>query len=222
MLSFLLSVIKRDLKIAYRRRSDVIVNLLFFIVVSSLFPLGVGPESSTLNLIGPGVVWISALLSSILSLHRLFVSDFNDGVLEQYVLSPHPFAIIVTGKIIAYWLLSGLPLVFIAPLIGFQFGLSFDANFVLFTSLLLGTPVMSLIGAIGAALTLGVRSSGVLVALLILPLYIPILIFGAGAVSMHASGIDISGYFFLMAGLLLCALAVVPFIVAFSLKIVFE
>ena len=183
MVAVFWAVIRRDALLAFRRRSDVLATVFFFIMVVSLFPLGVGPERDLLRTMAPGVLWVAALLASMLSLGRLFAFDFADGTLEQMLLSPEPLSVIVAAKVLAHWLVSGLPLVVLAPLLALQFDLPGDAVGVLVSSLLLGTPVLSLVGAIGAALTLGLRGGGVLVALLVLPLCIPVLIFGAGAVS---------------------------------------
>ena len=163
-------VIQRDLLLAMRQRSDVLTTLFFFIIVVSLFPLGVGPEINMLRSMAPGVVWVAALLASMLSLERMFSSDYLDGTLEQMMLSPQPLILLVLGKALAHWMVTGVPLVLISPILGFQFDLQTDALLVLAVSLLLGTPVLSLIGAIGAALTLGLRGGGVLVSLLVLPL----------------------------------------------------
>ena len=168
-------VIGRDLTLAMRHRSDVLTTVFFFVIVVSLFPLGVGPEAELLRAMAAGVVWVAALLASMLSLGRMFADDYNDGTLEQLVLVPQPLSLLVLGKVIAHWVISGLPLVLMSPLLGLQFGLQGDALLMLVMTLLLGTPVLSLVGAIGAALTLGVRGGGVLVSLLVLPLYIPVL-----------------------------------------------
>jgi len=188
------AVVRRDLLLALRRRSDVLTTFFFFVVVVSLFPLGIGPEVDTLRTIAPGVVWVAALLASMLALARLFVGDYADGTLEQLALAPQPLLVLVLGKIVAHWLVTGVPLVLIAPLLGLQFDLPAAALRVMVLSLLLGTPVLSMIGAVGAALTLGVRGAGGLLALLVLPLYIPVLIFGAGAVSASALGMDVGGH----------------------------
>ena len=215
----LLVVLRRDLRIALRRRSDAFAVLIFFVMVVSLFPLAIGPETALLQRIAPGVVWVAALLSVLLTLPRLFASDYQDGTLEQLMLSPFPLSVIVAGKIAAHWLTSGLPLAVIAPLLGLQFGLNRHELAVLVVSLMLGTPVLSMLGAIGAALTLGVRGGSVLVALLILPLYIPVLIFGAGAVEAVSAGVDYGANLSLLgAGLLFGALAT-PFAVATAIKI---
>jgi heme exporter protein B len=218
----LLSVLRRDLLLAYRRRADVLTTLFFFVIVVSLFPLGVGPELKTLRLIAPGVVWVAALLASMLSLGRLFSSDYQDGTLEQMALSPQPLWLIVLGKIVAHWMVSGLPLALMAPVLGLQFDLPADALGILILSLLLGTPILSMIGAIGAALTLGLRSGGVLLSLLVLPLYIPVLIFGAGAVEAVMVGMSAEGHLSLLAAFMLFALVATPFVSAFALRIAME
>lgn len=215
-------IIRRDLLIVIRRRSDAMATLFFFVVVTSLFPLGIGPEPAVLRLIAPGVLWVAALLSCLLSLNRLFTGDWQDGVLEQLVLVPQPFVILVMGKIAAHWLISGLPLVILSPLLGLQYGLSGDTLGILMASLLLGTPILSLIGAIGAALTLGVRGGHVLMALLVLPLFIPVLIFGAGAVSNHASGIGAGANLSLLGASLLLALVLAPWATAAALRLAVE
>jgi heme exporter protein B len=218
----LLSVIRRDLLLAFRRRADVTTTLFFFVIVVSLFPLGVGPEMKTLRLIAPGVVWVAALLASMLSLQRLFAADYQDGTLEQMLLSPQPLALIVFGKIVAHWMVSGLPLALIAPLLGLQFDLPPEALGILFVALLLGTPILSLIGAIGAALTLGLRGGGVLLSLLVLPLYIPALIFGAGAVEAYIAGVSPEGHLSLLAALLIVSGLATPWVTALALRISME
>jgi heme exporter protein B len=215
-------IVKRDLILALRRRTDIFTTLFFFIIVVSLFPLGIGPEMKTLRLIAPGVVWVAALLASMLALERLFASDYADGTLEQMMLTPQPLFLLVLGKVVAHWLVTGLPLVVMAPLLGLQYDLSLDALQVLVLTLLLGTPVLSLIGAIGAALTLGLRGGGVLVSLLVLPLYIPVLIFGAGAVEAHASGLGGAGHLYLLAAISVLALFFAPLATAAALRVSVE
>ena len=222
MLAALREFIRRDLLLAVRRRADVLTTVLFFIMVASLFPLGVGPEPAVLRTIAPGVLWVAALLSCLLSLGRLFTADYVDGVLEQMLLIPQPLSVLVIGKVTAHWLISGLPVVLLSPLLGLQFGLSGEALGVLILSLLLGTPTLSFIGAIGAALTLGVRGSSLLIALLVLPLFIPVLIFGAGAVTSSASGIGAGAHLSLLGAGLLLALALAPWATATSLRIALE
>ncbi|MDR3482979.1 MAG: heme exporter protein CcmB [Burkholderiaceae bacterium] len=222
MLKALACVIHRDLLLAFRRRSDIVTTLFFFIIVVSLFPLGVGAEPGLLRTIAPGIVWVSALLASMLALGRLFALDYADGTLEQMLLSAEPISIIVIGKVIAHWLVSGFPLVILAPLLAVQFDLPGDSIQVLFLSLLLGTPVLSLIGAIGAALTIGLRGGGALVSLLVLPLYIPVLIFGAGAVGAEASGLGASAHLLLLGGALAAAAAMTPWATSAALRIAME
>jgi heme exporter protein B len=213
---------RRDLLAAMRHRADLFTTLIFFAIVASLFPLGVGSETALLRLMGPGVVWVAALLASMLALTRLFGSDYGDGTLEQLALSPHPLTLLVLAKTGAHWLASGLPLVIIAPLLGLQFDLNADAQLVLLASLLLGTPTLSLIGAVGAALTLGVRGGGALLSLLVLPLYVPVLIFGAGAVEASAAGLGAGAHLSLLGALLLVALVFAPWATAVSVRIAVE
>ena len=216
------AIITRDLLLVMRRKSEVLTALFFFVVVTSLFPLGIGADPALLRKIAPGVIWVAALLSTLLGLHRMFAADYQDGTLEQLVLSPQPLVLLVAGKIIAHWLVCGLPLVLLAPIIGIQFDLDVDSLYVLMASLLLGTPVLSLLGSIGAALTLGLRGGSVLMSLLILPLYVPVLIFGAGAVYANSVGLNISGHISLLGALLILALAFVPWVTAAAIKIAIE
>ena len=218
----LLAMIHRDLLLVMRRKSEVLTALFFFVVVTSLFPLGIGADPALLRKIAPGVIWVAALLSTLLGLHRMFAADYQDGALEQLVLSPQSMVLLVTGKIIAHWIVCGLPLVLLAPVIGIQFGLDTGSLSVLMSTLLLGTPVLSLLGSIGAALTLVVRGGSVLMSLLILPLYIPVLIFGAGAVYANSVGLDSSGHFSLLGAILILALAFVPWVSAAAVKIAIE
>jgi heme exporter protein B len=215
-------VIFRDLLLAMRRRADVATTLFFFVIVASLFPLGVGPEPKLLRTMAPGILWVAALLASMLSLERLFAADYADGSLEQLVLVPEPLALVVIGKVVAHWLVSGLPLVLISPVIALQFDLPGEAIVTLILALLLGTPLLSLIGAIGAALTVGVRGGGVLVSLLVLPLYIPVLIFGAGAVDASAIGMNASGHLSILGALLLLGMVLAPWATAAALRISLE
>ena len=212
----------RDLRLALRRRADTLAAMIFFVMVVSLFPLGIGPESALLRTMAPGVVWVAALLSSMLSLTRLFADDHQDGTLEQLLLSAHPLAFLALGKIAAHWMSSGLLLVLVAPLLALQFDLSPAACGVLVLSLLLGTPVLSLLGAIGAALTVGLRGGSVLLSLLVLPLAVPVLVFGAGAVEAYNAGLGISAHLSLMGALLVLALAAAPVVVAAALRIALE
>ena len=212
----------RDLRLALRRRADTLAAMIFFVMVVSLFPLGIGPESALLRTMAPGVVWVAALLSSMLSLTRLFADDHQDGTLEQLLLSAHPLAFLALGKIAAHWMGSGLLLVLVAPLLALQFDLSPAACGVLVLSLLLGTPVLSLLGAIGAALTVGLRGGSVLLSLLVLPLAVPVLVFGAGAVEAYNAGLGISAHLSLLGALLVLALAAAPVVVSAALRIALE
>lgn len=215
-------IVTRDLTLAWRRRADVLSTLFFFVIVVSLFPLGIGPETTLLRSIAPGVVWVAALLASMLSLGRVFANDYQDGTLEQMLLTPQPLYLVVMGKIVAQWLVSEVPLILIAPLIGVQFDLAPSTLFVLFISLLIGTPVLSLIGSIGAALTLGLRGGGVLIALLILPLYIPVLIFGAGAVDASIVGLSPQANIYLLGAVLVLSLVFAPWATSAALRISLE
>jgi heme exporter protein B len=222
MLEAVSCIVRRDLLVAFRRKSDVGTALLFFVVVASLFPLGIGAEPNLLRAIAPGVIWVAALLSSMLSLKRLFESDHADGTLEQVALGAAPLGALVAGKVLAHWLVSGLPLVLIAPLIALQYDLAPALYGVLALSLLLGTPVLSLVGAVGAALTLGLRGAGVLLALLVLPLYVPVLIMGAGSVEMASAGLGAQGQLLLLAAMLVMAAALAPLAIAAAVRISIE
>lgn len=213
------SMLVRDMTLAMRRRADVLTTLFFFLIVVSLFPLGVGPEIDILREIAPGVIWVAALLASMLSLGRLFSDDYQDGTLEQILLLPHPLAALVLSKVVAHWLVSGVPLVLVSPLLGMQMGLDGQTIRLLMVTLLLGTPVLSLIGAVGAALTIGLRGGGVLVSLLVLPLYIPVLIFGAGAVESAAAGLGTEAHFSLLGAFLIIATVLTPLATAAALRI---
>ncbi len=215
-------VTRRDLVLAMRRRADVLTTLVFFVMVVSVFPLGVGPEPVMLRKIAPGVVWVAALLASMLSLGRMFSADYLDGTLEQMLLVPQSLSMLVLGKILAHWMVSGLPLVLMAPVLGLQFDMSAQAVGVLMVGLLLGTPVLSMIGAVGAALTLGLRGGGVLVSLLVLPLCIPVLIFGAGAVDAATTGMNVASNLSLLGAVLVLALVFTPWVTAQALRISME
>ncbi len=219
MLSAMLELGRRDLRLALRRKSDTLAAGIFFVIVVSLFPLGIGPEPELLRRMAPGVVWVAALLASMLSMPRLFADDAADGTLEQMLLSPTPLPLLVASKVVAHWLVSGLLLVVVSPVLALQFGLGAEAIGVLMLSLLLGTPLLSLIGAIGAALTVGVRGAGVLLSLLVLPLVTPVLIFGAGAVEAATAGLGFGGHFSLLAAMLVLALFAAPFAAATALRI---
>ena len=222
MLTPVYALVFRDLRLAFRRRSDLASLLFFFIIVVSLFPLGVGPQPELLRTLAPGVLWVAALLATMLSLPRLFADDLRDGTLEQLALAPQPLALAVIGKVLAHWLVSGLPLTLLAPVLGLQFDLAPDALLTLTLALLLGTPALSGIGAIGAALTLGVRGGGVLLSLLVLPLYIPVLIFGAGAVEATATGVGAQAHLSLLAALSLGGVFFAPWATAAAIRIALE
>lgn len=222
MLTMFRWIVWRDLTLAWRRRADVLSTLFFFVIVVSLFPLGIGPESQLLRSIAPGVVWVAALLASMLSLSRVFENDYHDGTLEQMLLTPQPLVLVVLGKVLAQWLVSEVPLALVAPLLGVQFDLEPRTLWILFISLLIGTPVLSLIGSIGAALTLGLRGGGVLIAVLILPLYVPVLIFGAGAVDASITSGNIQANLYLLAAFFLLALVFSPWATSAALRISLE
>ena len=196
--------------------------MFFFVVVAALFPLGIGPDMATLRLTAPGIMWIGALLACMLSMARLFAADYADGTLEQMALSPNGLSVLVAAKILAHWCLSGLPLVLLAPILGLQFDLPTNALWVLTLSLLVGTPLLSLIGAIGAALTLGVRGGDVLLSLLVLPLYVPALIFGAGAVQAEMSGLGASAHLSVLTAMALVAAVFSPWASAAALRLALE
>lgn len=222
MLRMTAALIRRDLLLAWRRKSEPLTALLFFVVVASLFPLGIGAEPRLLRLIGPGVIWVSALLAALLSLPRVFAADFDDGTLEQLALGRAPFGLMTAAKIAAHWLQSGLPLLLLSPLLGLQFGLQGAELLVLAFSLLLGTPLLCLFGAIGAALTLGLRGAGALLALLILPLEIPVLIFGASAVSQGMNGLSAQGELSILAAMLCVASFFAPWATTAALRLALE
>jgi heme exporter protein B len=222
MLAIARTLVGRDLLLALRRKSDVGTALLFFVIVASLFPLGIGAEPNQLRSIAPGVIWVAALLSSMLSLARLFAADHADGTLEQMLLGAAPLGVVVAAKAFAHWLVSGLPLVLIAPVIALQYDVEAPLYGVLALSLLLGTPILSIIGAIGAALTLGLRGGGVLLSLLVLPLYVPVLIMGAGAVEMAGAGLSPDGQLLLLGAFLVVAAAFAPWATAAALRISIE
>lgn len=218
MLTVLVCIVRRDLAIVMRRRADVLTAVIFFAVVVSLFPLATTPDTERLRDIGPGVVWVAALLSSVLTLPRLFSADYTDGTLDQMLLSASPFGAIVSGKIIAHWLTAGLPLVALSPVLALQFGLTPVATLALTCSLFLGTPVLSLIGAIGAALTLGARGAGILVSLLVLPLYVPVLVLGTGLVNAADAGLDTSAHFMLLVAMIITSGVLAPWAVSSALR----
>ncbi len=212
-------ILKRDLMIAFRHSDDILNPLLFFIIVVTLFPLGIGPESTTLSRIAPGIIWVAALLSTLLSLDRLFKSDYADGSLEQMLLSPHPVFVLVLAKITAHWLVTGLPIIFIAPLLAVLLHLNEDSYGALMLTLAIGTPILSLLGAIGVALTVGIKKGGVLLSLLVLPLYIPLLIFATSAIDTAAMNLPYGGQLAIIAALFFGSLTLSPFAVSAALKV---
>ena len=219
MWQLFLTILRRDLMLALRRKSDLAQVIYFFAVVVTLVPLGVGAETNTLRAIAPGVVWVAALLAALLSLPRMFAADFADGTLEQMLVAAEPLPVIVFAKVIAHWLVTGVPMTVFAALFGVMFDLSLDVTLVLVASLAVGTPILSFIGAIGAALTLGLRAGGVLTSLLVLPLYIPVLIFGSGAASAVAVSMSPTAHFLIVGGLTLATAALSPMAVSAALRI---
>ena len=215
-------LLRRDLRLAMRRKSEWLGAVFFFVLVAALFPLAIGPEPATLRLIGPGVLWVGALLASMLSLGRLFEADHQDGSLEQMALSAAPLSWLVSAKVAAHWLISGLPLVLLSPLLGLQFGLSPQSLVMLAVTLLIGTPILALLGAIGAALTLGVRGGGVMQSLLLLPLYVPVLVFGSGAVDAQMRGLGGEAHVSVLLALLLATAAFSPWACAAALRLALE
>ncbi|YCH29493.1 heme exporter protein CcmB [Erwinia sp. D4-22] len=212
-------VISRELRIAFRSGAEMLNPLWFFLIVITLFPLGIGPEPQLLARIAPGVVWVAALLSSLLALERLFRDDFNDGSLEQLLLLPTPLPVTVLGKIIAHWLITGLPLLLLSPLAALLLSLNFNGWRALALTLLLGTPVLSLLGAIGVALTVGLRRGGVLLSLLVLPLAVPVLIFASAAIDAASMGLPVGGYLAILGAMLAASLSLAPFATAAALRI---
>lgn len=212
----------REVTLTWRRRSDAAGTLFFLVLVVSLFPLTVGPDSRLLESIGPGVVWMAALLASTMGLSRLFAEDYADGTLEQLVLMPQPIYVIVLGKVLAQWIVFGVPLAALAPVLAVQFGLSHGTPLVLTASLVLGTPTLLLIGSVGAALTLGLRGAATLTSLLVMPLYVPTLIFGAGAAHASVVGADPAGNIRLLGAALILALVFAPWAASAALEVSLE
>jgi len=216
------TLISRDIRLALRQGSALTLSLSFFVIVIVLFPLGVGPELSILTRIGPGVLWIGALLACLLTLDRIFQADFEDGSLDLLVTGPLPVVAVVLAKVIAHWVTSVLPLIIVAPILALTLNMPFDGIWVLTVTLLIGTPTLSLIGSVGAALTVGMRRGGVLLSLLVLPLYIPILIFGAAAVEASVAVLDVTPHLLLMAGISLGALVICPIAAAAALRLALD
>jgi heme exporter protein B len=212
-------IVSRDLRLAFRHLSDVANPLVFFIIVVSLFPLGIRPEPETLSLLAPGVIWIAALLATLLSLDSIFRTDFDDGTLEQMFLSARPLAVIVLAKAFAHWIVTGLPLLLLGPLLGLLLALPGTALAALTATLALGTPTLSLIGSIGSGLTVSLKRGGALLSLLVLPLYVPVLIFGANAVDAAANGLPIRGQMLMLAAILALAVTLAPLAAATALRV---
>jgi len=217
-LNRLATVILRDLRLALRQGSDSLMVVGFFVLTVTLFPFGLGPESNLLERTAAGILWVTALLASMLSLDRLFQGDYEDGSLELLTLTPTALEILVIGKIVAHWLTTALPMLLAAPVLALLLHLHEDAFLALMLTLLLGTPTLSLIGAMGAALVLGARRGGVLLSLLILPLYVPVLIFAVGAVDAAAQGLPVQGHLLILGGLLLAALPLAPLATVAALR----
>ena len=217
-----ISLLQRDLRLAFRHGTDSLMVVMFFVVVVVLFPLAIGPEQKILARISAGVIWVAALLAAMLSMDRLFQSDYEDGSLDLLVIAPLPTELMVLAKVLAHWLTTGLPLIVVSPLLGVFLYMQTNGYWVMLLSLLLGTPVLSLIGAIGAALTLGARRSGVLVSLLILPLFIPVLVFGVSAVDAAIMDLPARPHLLLLGGMLLGAVALTPWVSAAALRQVVE
>lgn len=213
------SIIRRELLIAFRRQADIFNPLWFFIIVITLFPLSIGPEPGLLSRIAPGIVWVAALLSALLSLERLFRDDFQDGALEQMMIMPVPLSVVALSKVIAHWLLTGVPLILISPLLAILLSLNFDTWLGVVATLLLGTPTLSFIGAIGVALTVGLQKGGVLLSLVVLPLYIPILIFATSAIDAASLGMAYNGQLAILAAMLVGAMTLTPFAISAALRV---
>lgn len=216
------ALLKRDLRLAYRHRNELLNPLFFFVLVVMLFPLGTSPEKELLMTMAPGVIWVAALLASMLSLDTLFRADFEDGTLEQIVLSPHPLPVMVLAKIISHWLVTGFPMILLAPLLGVFMYLPSEGILVLMLTLAIGTPILSLIGAIGMGLTVGLRRGGMLLSLLVLPLYIPVLIFSANAVNTYLADLAIRGQIYFLLAVLVLAITLAPVATAAALRISLE
>lgn len=219
MIQPMLMIIRRELLIAFRRQADILNPLWFFIIVITLFPLSIGPEPNLLARIAAGIIWVAALLSALLSLERLFRDDFQDGSLEQMMLMPLPLQLVVIAKVIAHWLLTGLPLILISPLLAVLLSLDFSTWLTVVLTLLVGTPTLSFIGAIGVALTVGLQKGGVLLSLLILPLYIPVLIFATSAIDAASLGMPFNGQLAIMAAMLAGSITLTPFAISAALRV---
>ncbi|MDD9991327.1 MAG: heme exporter protein CcmB [Rhodospirillales bacterium] len=222
MVGVFLRLVGRELTLAVRGGIGTLMAVVFFVIAVTLFPLGVGPELGLLSRIAPGAVWVAALLAALLSLDRLFVADHEDGSLEQLMLGVLPIEFVVLAKAVAHWLTTGLPLAAAAPVLALLLNMSVDGLVILIVSLLLGTPILSLIGAVGAALTVGLRRGGALIALLVLPLYVPVLIFGVGAVEGAVLDVGVHANLSILAGGLVGALVLGPLAAAAALRMTVE
>ncbi|MCU7881305.1 MAG: heme exporter protein CcmB [Candidatus Thiodiazotropha sp. (ex Lucinoma aequizonata)] len=212
-------LLKRDLVLAYRRRAELVNSMLFFVLVTAMFPLGIGNDAKLIEAVGPGVIWVAALLAALLSLDSMFRSDYDDGSLEQFMLSAHPVSILVLAKILAHWLVTGLPLFIVAPLLALLLNIPASAIPTLMLTLILGTPVLSLIGSVGVALTVGLRRGGVILSILVLPLYVPVLIFATDAVKTAIVGIPTTAQLSILSAMLVGSLVLAPMATAASLRI---
>lgn len=213
------SVYKKDVILAFRQRSEIINPLLFFLIVISLFPLGIGPEPQFLSRMAPGIIWVAALLSTMLGLDKIFRDDYQDGSLEQLLMSPYPTSLVVLAKIAAHWSITGLPLVLLSPMFGLLLNLDANSMKAAVVTLLIGTPLLSLIGAIGAGLTVGLQKGGILLSLLVLPLYIPVLIFATSAIDTSAMSLDYTAQLAILGAMLAVGLVMAPFAVSSALKV---
>jgi heme exporter protein B len=222
MLSTFSLIVRRELLLAFRRQSEVLNPLWFFVLIVTLFPLALGPEPGILSRIAPGIIWVAALLSTLLSLERLFRDDFTDGSLEQMLVAPAPLFVIVVAKVIAHWLLTGLPLLIISPLLAVLLSMEWNTWIALVCTLLIGTPTLSFIGAIGVALTVGLRKGSVILSLLVLPLYVPILIFATAAIEAASLGVSYTGQLAILAALLTGSMTLTPLLIGLSLRVSVE
>ena len=222
MKPMLMAILLHDLTLSWRRRGNLVGGVVFYVIAASLFPLAIGPDPQQLRMLAPGILWVAALLASMLSLSRLFAQEHADGSLDQLLLSPHPLALIVLTKIAAHWLASGLPLLLLTPILAQQYSLPLHATLLLTATLLIGTPAIALIGAVGAALTLGVRTGAALLSILVLPLCVPVLVFGAGAGSAADAGLDVMPHLSLLGACLALSLFVCPLATAAGLRIAVE
>lgn len=222
MKPMLMAILRHDLALSWRRRGNLVGGVVFYVIAASLFPLAIGSDPQQLRMLAPGILWVAALLASMLSLSRLFAQEHADGSLDQLLLSPHPLALIVLTKIAAHWLASGLPLLLLTPILAQQYSLPLHATLLLTATLLIGTPAIALIGAVGAALTLGVRNGAALLCILVLPLCVPVLVFGAGAGSAADAGLDVMPHLSLLGACLALSLFVCPLAAAAGLRIAVE